>query len=241
MSERVADEMSIGQLAKETGLSTATINYYVAEGVLPAPRKLNRTRAAYAPKHLRMLRLVKQMQTSGYTLQQVKTTFQAFGVDEKGLRKLEDIGSIKALPPPKTDPDQRPIERFAPVDEAAFLKKAGCTRDLLRALVHRRILLPAEKGKYDASDLWALRFMQTLLAEGLTLDELELFTELQPFARKAVPLMFKRAIAHRDALAARKLRYRDLVEPFQTMTAYAFERAASEADPEWRTAMFKRK
>lgn len=228
------EEMSIGALAKATGLSTATINFYVADGVLPPPRKLNRTRAAYAALHLRLLRLVKRMQAGGYTLAQIKTTFAAFGVDERGVKRMEAMGSIQPLPPPKTAADQRPIERFAAVDEAAFLARTGCRRELLRDLVRRRIVVPGEKGRYDSTDLWVVRFVQSLLDEGVTLDEMELFVELQPYARRAVPIVFKRAAAHREELRTRALRFTDLVEPFQVMTAYAFERAAAAVDRDWR-------
>lgn len=231
-------EMPIGRLAEQTGLSTATINFYVAEGVLPPPRKLNRTRAAYTSRHLRLLRMVKQLQGAGYTLAQIKGAFASFGTDERGLKKLEGIGSLQPLPPPKTGKDQRPIERFAPMAEKAFLTKTGCDARLLRALVQRGIVRPTTPGHYDASDLWVVRFIDAMLQDGVTLDELAPLVDLIPLVRRTIPVVMKRAAVHRDALRARTLRFRDLLEPLQHMLAYAFERTATEADPGWRDRLY---
>ena len=68
MSAMRDGEMPIGEVAQQTGLTTATINFYVREGIVPPPRKLNRTRAAYNQQHLRWLRVVKRSTASGIPL-----------------------------------------------------------------------------------------------------------------------------------------------------------------------------
>src|SRR5262249_39577112 len=93
-----ADEMPIGELARTIGVTTATINFYVKEGVLPAPRKISRTRAAYTSLHLRILRLIHRMQAQGYTLSQIRRSFERFGLDESGLARLEGIGMLHPVP-----------------------------------------------------------------------------------------------------------------------------------------------
>ena len=39
--------MAVGELSRRTGLSTAAINFYVREGLLPPPVKTSATRAVY--------------------------------------------------------------------------------------------------------------------------------------------------------------------------------------------------
>ncbi len=97
-------------------VSVATINFFVKEGLLPRPRKLNRTRAAYSERHRRLLRMIKRMRASGYSLSHSRAAFGHFGTDEEGLQRLEGIGYLQPLPPVRNDPDQQPIEQFDPID-----------------------------------------------------------------------------------------------------------------------------
>src|SRR5262245_44609826 len=115
MGELNDGEIWIGELVRQTGVSSATINFYVKEGVLPAPRKISRTRAAYTPQHVRLLRVLRRMQQVGYNLASIKATFRTFGAHEAGIAKLEGIGRLGDLPPVRNDPERRPLARFDPM------------------------------------------------------------------------------------------------------------------------------
>ncbi len=234
------DEMPIRTLAAELGVSTATINFYVQEGVLPPPRKLNRTRAAYSSHHLRLLKLIKVMQASGYSLAQVKGAFEAFGTDARGLKKMESIGTLRPFAPPKTDRDQRPTEHFTPVDRASFAVKAGASQQLVDELVACGLLRPLPGDRFDARDVSLLRSVRTMLDDGIDVAELAFLADVADIARRAHPLVLRRALLHRDALLARTLRFSDLLEPFGDVFGYLFDRLATVRDPDWLAQIFSK-
>ena len=226
-------EMPIGQLAKAAGVSTATINFYVAQGVLPPPRKLSRTRAAYEARHLRILKVIRRMQAAGYSLAQVKGMLRIYGTDERGLKKAESVGALQPVPAPRTDDDQRPIELFDPVDRRAFLEMADCDGELLDDLHERGILRPVA-GRYDARDLWMVREVKAMLRDGVSPAELSVLSDLLTPALTALPLVLRRARAHQAAVRSRELRFTDLVQPFMSALLYFVDRLATETDPGWR-------
>ena len=230
-------ELSIGRLAKDAQTSTATVHFYVSEGLLPPPRKINRTRAAYSAEHLRRLRLVRRMQNIGYSLAQVKKMFEHYGTSDAALTKMEQVGSLQPLPQPKTAADQRPIELFEPVDRHEFLRRAGCSSDLLAALIARGYLRPLRPDRFDARDLWQVRTIDSMLQDGIALDELGLLDDLLRAARAAGPLILRRIARHVPELRTRQLRYTDLVEPLNVSIGYLIDRLLTENDPDWRQAM----
>jgi DNA-binding transcriptional MerR regulator len=231
-------EISIGKLARAAGLSTATIHFYVSTGLLPPARKLSRTRAAYSNRHLRVLGLIRRMKNVGYSLEQVKLSLRQYGSDDEGLAKLEGLGSLQPLPPPKTDRDQEPIDLFDPVDRSAILEKAGCPPELLDELLARGFLRPLHRGLFDARDLWMLRTIVAMHRDGVTAEERSALGALLDAARAALPILRRRGSVHQDALRARRLRFSDLLEPFQVAVVYYLDRLATEEDPSWREELF---
>ncbi|MFI9154779.1 MerR family transcriptional regulator [Streptomyces sp. NPDC053367] len=53
--------MRLAELSNRSGVSTATIKYYLREGLLPPGRQINATTAEYDETHLRRLRLVRAL------------------------------------------------------------------------------------------------------------------------------------------------------------------------------------
>ena len=60
--------MSVGELSRRTGVTTATINYYVRIGVLPPPRKTSQTRALYPAHFETLIGKIKELQGAGLNL-----------------------------------------------------------------------------------------------------------------------------------------------------------------------------
>lgn len=227
-------ELSIGKLAKEEGISTATINFYVKEGILPPPRKLNRTRAAYSQRHRRLLHMVKRMQTAGYSLGHIRKAFDHFGTDEAGLSKLEGIGYLKPLPPVRNDPRRRPIEQFEPVGRAAFIALAGVPEALVDRLETWGALRPQGHDRYDARDLWLVRTVQSLVDEGIALERLAFLEGLLASTRDASWILMDLAERHLPELRRRDVRFTDLIAPFLDMFGYLLGRVHDEQHPNWR-------
>jgi DNA-binding transcriptional MerR regulator len=229
-------EMSIGTMARETGLTPATINFYVREGILPPPRKLSRTRAAYSERHLRLLRLVRRLQAAGHSLAQVRRAFDFFGTDPDGIARMEGIGSLQPLPPPFGDPSGEPIEHFEPVDRATLLARHALRADVVDVLERWGVLRPREAG-YDARDLWVARNVQGLVEAGIPLEALayqrRLVAPLREAARVAA-ILFRR---DPTAFARRERRFRDLIAPLQAVEHYLYGRLFDEANPGWQEVM----
>ena len=64
--------MSIGDLAKETGVKVVTIRYYEQIGVLPAVKRTSSNYRNYGTGHIRRLRFVRRCRDLGFSLDQVR-------------------------------------------------------------------------------------------------------------------------------------------------------------------------
>ncbi|MFI6943580.1 MerR family transcriptional regulator [Streptomyces sp. NPDC050418] len=53
--------MKLAELSERSGVSTATIKYYLREGLLQPGRRITATQAEYSEEHLRRLRLVRAL------------------------------------------------------------------------------------------------------------------------------------------------------------------------------------
>ncbi|MCC6749280.1 MAG: MerR family transcriptional regulator [Deltaproteobacteria bacterium] len=227
-------ELTIGKLSKELGIAPSTIHFYVDQGLLPRPRKLNRTRAVYGPVHLRRARLIKRLQAAGLPLAFIKGALERVGGDEAALDRLESVGYLQPLPRPRNDPEQAPIEPFEPVDRATFLELAHAPHELVERLEAWGLLRPRQAGRYDARDLWLVQQVQALLRDGLPLEELALQDHVLPLARAVSPLVMQLVQRHTEALAARRMRFSELLGPFAAILGYIADRTNDELFPGWR-------
>lgn len=65
--------MQLADLERESGVSVATIKYYLREGLLPRGAKVSATRAEYSDEHVARLRLIKAMVVgAGVSIAQVR-------------------------------------------------------------------------------------------------------------------------------------------------------------------------
>lgn len=86
--------MTIGELAKRTGVTPRTIRFYVAEGLLPQGTVSGRLRL-YGPEHEYRLRLIKLLQDEDLPLKRIKARLDA--LSEAEIRKYVSLGEeIKA-------------------------------------------------------------------------------------------------------------------------------------------------
>jgi len=235
--DAASSSISIGKLAEDVGISTATINFYVTENVIPPPRKINRTRAAYNDRHVRLLRLVKAMQSQGYSLAQVKQAFDRFGRDEKGLKKLEGVGRYQPLPAPRNHPVQKAIDHFAPVDRAAFLKLANDDVALVDMLEKWGLLRPRLNGKFDARDLYLVRTMQSIHNDGIPVEKMKMLASTVAYARDIAPLLMLSLEGNRARLMTREIRVRDVCQTYIDVLGYVMDRILDEQNPTWRDSV----
>ena len=96
-------ELTIGEVARETGLRTSAVRYYESVGLLPAPRRVNGHRR-FDSSVVRLLGTVRFAQQAGFTVAEIRTLFHGFGADgppsarwrKLASRKLEELDALVA-------------------------------------------------------------------------------------------------------------------------------------------------
>ncbi len=72
-------ELSIDELAAESGLSRRAVRFYVQQKLLPAPLSRGR-HARYTSGHLEQLRRIVELQTTGHSLDEIRQIFSGIVV-----------------------------------------------------------------------------------------------------------------------------------------------------------------
>ncbi len=88
--------MRLKELAERSGTSTATIKFYLREGLLPAGERINATLAEYGEPHLSRLRLIAALRTLLDTpLDHIKALTQQ--IDDPEVPLLTVLGAAQSL------------------------------------------------------------------------------------------------------------------------------------------------
>ncbi|MFI1763339.1 MerR family transcriptional regulator [Streptomyces sp. NPDC020800] len=96
--------MRLAELSERSGVSTATIKYYLRQGLLPPGRQINATTADYDEEHLRRLRLVRAMIQVGRV--PVAKVREVLGhVDDDSLPRTIRLGAALWALPQVPEPD----------------------------------------------------------------------------------------------------------------------------------------
>lgn len=66
------NEYSISEVAKLIEVSTSAINYYIRSNIIPAPKKVSKTRAVFFEEHIQKLKKIKTLKEAGYPLKLIK-------------------------------------------------------------------------------------------------------------------------------------------------------------------------
>ncbi len=69
--------LSIGEVARRTGIRPSAIRYYENAGILPKPARSS-GRRYYDPDAVRRIDVLKFARQTGFTLDEIKTLFQGF-------------------------------------------------------------------------------------------------------------------------------------------------------------------
>ncbi|WP_330307530.1 MULTISPECIES: MerR family transcriptional regulator [unclassified Streptomyces] len=97
--------MRLAELSERSGVSIATIKYYLREGLLAPGHQVNATTAEYDEEHLRRLRLVRAMIQVGRV--PVATVREVLGhVDDDSLGRTIRLGAAMWALPQVPEPDE---------------------------------------------------------------------------------------------------------------------------------------
>jgi len=146
--------IKIGELARRTEVTRATIHHYVAEGLLPEPTKTSRNSALYDPGCIERVLLIKGLQRQHRSsLAEVKAMLVSADGGE-GIAHLRSILEAEAIAE-QSSPLARPNDR-EPVSAEDLGARTGFTPEELERLERQGILASKKRGGkkvYDPLDV----------------------------------------------------------------------------------------
>jgi DNA-binding transcriptional MerR regulator len=159
MAEAVA-ELTIDELARETGMTVRNIRAHQSRGLLPPPEVRART-GYYGPEHVARLRLIQELQGNGYNLAAIKDL-----VDRTSGSAQDALDFARAILTPFED--ERPE-----IIEAAELAErfSGGDEKQLRRAEKLGIVVPLGEGRYEIPSPTLVRAGETLIGLGIPLEK----------------------------------------------------------------------
>ena len=167
--------LKIGEIAKKSGVPPSTIRYYVRQGLLPEPDKVNKSMAYYDERCIENILAIRHLQERKYfPLSVIKNILRRM---DQGL-SLDEAEAIEDAvfgAQPET-PDNV-------MDKAQFLEASGLTNDELLTALKIGLMIPylQEKGRtlYNQEDVrFAREVLKKIISFGQDLHELSFYVEL---------------------------------------------------------------
>jgi MerR family redox-sensitive transcriptional activator SoxR len=86
--------LSIGEVAKRTGIRTSALRYYEEAGILPAPMRVSGQRR-YDADTIHRIDVLRFAQQAGFTLEEIKTLFHGFGAETPLSSRWRSLANAK--------------------------------------------------------------------------------------------------------------------------------------------------
>jgi DNA-binding transcriptional MerR regulator len=156
MTERRAGELTIDELARETGMTVRNIRAHQSRGLLPAPEVRART-GYYGPEHATRLRLIQDLQAEGFNLKAIERLISASdGASDEVLEFGRAVLTAFADEEPELTTADDLAARLGSADERA-IKKA----------VRLELIRPLGDGRYEVPSPTLLRAGEELATMGV--------------------------------------------------------------------------
>ena len=145
----------MGELARASGVSAATIKHYLREGLLPEPMKTSRNMAYYPADFVERIRMIKQLQEERYMpLRVIKDLLEE---DPDRARALIELGD-RLLEHALAGESER-------VSAAEVRRRYDVPKDVLDRLAELEVLTPDRRG-YSPSDVRIIEAISRFRAGG---------------------------------------------------------------------------
>jgi DNA-binding transcriptional MerR regulator len=156
MSDRRAGELTIDELARETGMTVRNIRAHQSRGLLPPPEVRART-GYYGPEHAARLRLIQDLQAEGFNLKAIERLISASnGASEEVLAFGRQVLTAFADEEPELTTAEELAARLGSADERA-----------IRKAVKLELIRPLGDGRYEVPSPTLLRAGEELAAMGV--------------------------------------------------------------------------
>jgi DNA-binding transcriptional MerR regulator len=147
--------LRMGELARASGVSAATIKHYLREGLLPEPVKTSRNMAYYPADFVERIRMIKQLQEERYMpLRVIKDLLEEDPDRAKALIELGDRLLEHAL-----------ASESERVSAAEIEDRYRVPADVLDRLAELEVLTPDKRG-YSPSDVRIIEAISRFRAGG---------------------------------------------------------------------------
>ncbi len=151
-------ELTIEQLAQETGMTVRNIRNHQSRGLLPPPDVRARI-GYYGEEHVARLRLIQEMQAEGFNLEAIKKI-----IGEDGDAAARFLGIRRAV----TTPFETESPEILTADELA--ERFGTFDEKLVARAQKlELLVPLADGRFEAPSPGLLRAAEEVLRRGIPL------------------------------------------------------------------------
>jgi DNA-binding transcriptional MerR regulator len=129
-----AEDLTIDELARRTGMTVRNIRAHQSRGLLPPPQVRGRT-GFYGPEHESRIQLIRELQTDGYKLEAIKRLVEsAGGSSEEVLRFTRAVKAPFEDEQPQIVTAEELAERWQAGDEAPSLLRRAEKLGILRPL-----------------------------------------------------------------------------------------------------------
>src|SRR6476659_2874559 len=134
------NELTIEELAAQSGMTVRNIRSHRARGLLPPPEVRDRV-GYYGPEHLARLRMIQELQAEGFNLKGVERLLERSpGPAEEFLSLKRTIGASFETEEPQAFTREELAERFPSENPDATLKRS----------IDAGMLMPVGDGRYEA-------------------------------------------------------------------------------------------
>jgi DNA-binding transcriptional MerR regulator len=167
--------LKIGEIAKKSGVPPSTIRYYVRQGLLPEPDKVNKSMAYYDERCIEKIQAIRHLQERKYfPLSVIKNILRRMdkGMSLDEAEAIEDaVFGTQAGKPEKV------------MDRLEFIEATGLTNEELRKALKIGLLIPYlhEKGRtlYNHEDVhFGREVLSKIIRFGQDLHEMSFYVEL---------------------------------------------------------------
>jgi Cu(I)-responsive transcriptional regulator len=86
-------QITIGQLAKETGTKTETIRFYERIGLLRAPDRTRANYRSYADGHVQSLTFIRRARDLGFSIEDIRELLELAGHRERHCAEVDRIAA----------------------------------------------------------------------------------------------------------------------------------------------------
>jgi DNA-binding transcriptional MerR regulator len=179
----------ISELVRRSGVSRATIQHYLNEGLLPRPRKTGQTMAYYDAASVERVRLIKELQRRHLPLQVIRRLLEPRRA-RPARRAMRELAARGAELEQLLVPTERPLER------GEVARETGVAEEALDELERIGLVKAQRRGgrvRYGPCDVAVLRAVGQLNAGGINAD-LGFHTEDLILYREAMRTLLAREV-----------------------------------------------